>query len=541
MKNSLAKCPSDWWRSAVIYQIYPRSFVDSNSDGIGDLKGITQKLGYLSDLGVDAVWISPFFESPMKDFGYDISDYRRIDHLFGSMDDFDELIDTAHRLGLKIIIDQVYSHTSDQHQWFQESRQSSDNDKADWYVWANPNEDGSPPNNWLSIFGGSAWKWDSLRKQYYLHNFLESQPDLNFHNPAVRQAQLDNLRFWLDKGVDGVRLDVVNFYFHDLQLRSNPAVSKDSASMLNARPDNPYTYQDHLYDIDQAENLEYLESMRAVLNEYPGAMSIGEISSRCGLRRMAEYTCGDQRLHMAYTFELLSNNLSAGFVRDVIESSDNLVANGWPCWAIGNHDVERFYSRWGSVPGIDRVAFAVLFAMRGSLCFYQGDELSLPQAEVACSELQDPYGLNFRPMFAGRDGCRTPMIWDSNQPFAGFSDVQPWMSIPDEHMSLSVVDKLAESESSLNLLKSLICLRKESAELQQGQIKVPESDQSYILIERQYEQSVVAVAINFSTEQKLVDLPYSQAQLIELPSLAGELQGQQLMVEPMNAVFIQSR
>ena len=265
---------NDWWRGAVIYQIYPRSFKDSNGDGVGDLPGITSKLTYVAELGVDAIWISPFFRSPMKDFGYDVSDYRDVDPIFGSLEDFDELIRQDHALGLKVIIDQVLSHTSDQHAWFKASRDSRDNPKADWYVWADARADGSPPNNWLSVFGGSAWRWDTRRRQYYLHSFLAEQADLNFHHPEVQDALLEEVRFWCKRGVDGFRFDACNHHFHDQALRNNPPAVQQNVSTVRA--DNPYAMQMHWYDKSQPENLDFLERLREVLDEY-GVASVGEV------------------------------------------------------------------------------------------------------------------------------------------------------------------------------------------------------------------------------------------------------------------------
>ncbi|MEM9268958.1 MAG: alpha-amylase family glycosyl hydrolase, partial [Pseudomonadota bacterium] len=275
----------DWWRGAVIYQIYPRSFQDSNGDGIGDLRGIIDRLPYVASLGVDAIWISPFFTSPMEDFGYDVSDYRDVDPMFGTLGDFDALIERAHGLGLRVMIDLVLSHTSAQHPWFEESRQSRDNPKSDWYVWADPNLDGTPPNNWLSIFGGSAWAWDGTRRQYYLHNFLASQPDLNFHCEAVQDALLDVARFWLEQGVDGFRLDTINFYVHDKDLRSNPALPVEARNATIAPDVNPYNYQDHLYDKNRPENLAFLRRLRAVMDDYPDTAAVGEVGdAQYGLR-----------------------------------------------------------------------------------------------------------------------------------------------------------------------------------------------------------------------------------------------------------------
>ncbi|MGH8076192.1 MAG: alpha-amylase family glycosyl hydrolase, partial [Lysobacter sp.] len=333
-----------WYRGAVIYQIYPRSFLDTDGDGVGDLPGIVAKLDYIASLGVDAIWISPFFKSPMADFGYDIADYREVDPLFGTLADFERLLDKAHGLGIKVMIDQVLSHTSIEHEWFKQSRQSRDNAKADWYVWADAKPDGSPPNNWLSIFGGVAWQWEPRRGQYFLHNFLASQPDLNFHHPDVRTATLDNVRFWLDKGVDGLRLDAINFCFHDAQLRDNPPKPAHLRVGRGFSADNPYAFQYHLHNNMQPENLAFLEELRGLLNRYPGATTLGEISSEDSLATMGEYVNG-QRLHMGYSFELLTDDFNATYLRATVESVEAHLADGWPCWAISNHDVQRAASR----------------------------------------------------------------------------------------------------------------------------------------------------------------------------------------------------
>ena len=287
----------EWWKGCVIYQIYPRSFQDTSGNGIGDLKGIIQRLDYISNLGVDAIWLSPIFESPMKDMGYDVSNYQEIDPLFGDLDDFDLLLEKAHSLGLKVIIDQVLSHSSDQHPYFLESRSDRKNEKCDWYVWADPKKDGSPPNNWLSIFGGGGWEWDTSRKQYYLHNFLKSQPDLNYHNPNVRKWILSIVEFWLKKGVDGFRLDTVNYYYHDSSLRDNPPSEREEEVLVN-----PYYMQEHKYSINRPENLEFIKKLRTLLDQYEDKMMVGEISN---IDLQAKYTSGEDKLHMAYSFELL--------------------------------------------------------------------------------------------------------------------------------------------------------------------------------------------------------------------------------------------
>ena len=369
---------SNWWRGGVIYQIYPRSFADSNGDGIGDLPGITARLEHVARLGADGIWLSPFFRSPMKDFGYDVSDYCDVEPMFGTLDDFRALVARAHALGLKVMIDQVLSHTSDQHPWFVESRASRDNPKADWYVWADARDDGTPPNNWLSIFGGSAWQWDTRRCQYYLHNFLTSQPDLNFHNPAVQDAILATVRFWLDLGVDGYRLDTANFYFHDAELRSNPGRGAPDPNKPDpaVNPFNPYGWQRHLYDKSRPENLVFLQRLRALLDQYPDTTMVGEIGDDDGLARVAEYTAGGDKLHMAYCFDLLGERHDAPFVHGVLERFGRIVGSGWPCWALSNHDVTRVATRWGGPepdPALLRLALALQASLRGSVCLFQGE------------------------------------------------------------------------------------------------------------------------------------------------------------------------
>lgn len=313
----------NWWRGAVIYQVYPRSFQDTTGDGLGDINGITERLPHIASLGVDAIWLSPFFKSPQADMGYDVSDYCDVDPLFGALDDFDRMLKEAHRFGLKVMIDQVISHSSDQHPWFKESRSSRDNPKADWYVWADPKPDGTAPNNWLSIFGGPAWEWDGVRKQYYMHNFLGSQPDLNFHNAEVQNALLDSVKFWLDRGVDGFRLDTINFYFHDKLLRDNPPLIPDPDATSNDAPDvNPYGMQNHLYDKTQPENIAFLQRFRALLNQYEGRTSVGEVGDGArSLKTVADYTSNGDKVHMCYTFDLLGPEFSASHIKKSVKAS----------------------------------------------------------------------------------------------------------------------------------------------------------------------------------------------------------------------------
>lgn len=451
----------DWWQGGVIYQIYPRSFQDSNDDGVGDLRGITQRLGYVASLGVDAIWISPFFKSPMADFGYDVSDYRDVDPMFGTLADFDALLARAHELGLKVMIDLVLSHTSDQHPWFVESRADKDNARSDWYVWSDPQPDGTPPNNWLSIFGGSAWQWDSRRQQYYLHNFLTSQPDLNFHCDAVQDALLDVARFWLERGVDGFRLDTINFYFHDKQLRSNPALPMDQRNSSIAPLVNPYNHQNHLYSKNQPENLAFLERLRALTDAYDARACLGEVGdAQRGLQIMGEYTKGDTRMHMCYAFEFLEGRrATAGWVKEVFDRLAADAPDGWPCWAFSNHDVVRHTTRWNLPDAAQRIYVTLLMTLRGSACLYQGEELGLPEADVAFEDLQDPYGIEFWPEFKGRDGCRTPMVWEIQSEHAGFGEAEPWLPVSFEQAAMAVDRQEANPQAILHHYRTVIALR----------------------------------------------------------------------------------
>ncbi|WP_448556131.1 alpha-glucosidase family protein [Thalassotalea montiporae] len=508
-----------WWRGAVIYQIYPRSFMDANNDGIGDLQGIIAKLPYIKNLGVDAIWISPFFKSPMKDFGYDISDYRDIDPMFGTMADFDELMADAKAKDIKVIIDQVLSHTSDQHPWFLESRESRDNAKADWYVWADANQDGSPPNNWLSIFGGVAWQWEPRRQQYYLHNFLTEQPDLNFHNPEVRKHVLDNVEFWLKKGVDGFRLDAINFCFHDKLLRDNPAKAIEDRKGRGFSEDNPYAFQYHYYNNTQPENVEFMEEIRALMDKYPGVVTLGEISSEDSLQTMAEYTEGNKRLHMAYSFELLTEDCSPKYIRDTIEELETNMADGWPCWAIGNHDVQRVATRWNkhdktkANPAQVNMFNAMLASLRGSVCSYQGEELGLVEAELTFDQLQDPYGITFWPTFKGRDGCRTPMPWHTNEQHGGFTNAeQPWLPVVDSQLASAVDAQQGVAGSMLSRYQGFMAWRKQQGELLYGDIEFLEASDNVLAFTREFEGQKILAVFNFSDAAQCYQL--GQVQLL---------------------------
>ncbi|RUM97187.1 alpha-glucosidase [Pseudaminobacter arsenicus] len=521
---------ADWWRGCVIYQVYPRSFQDTTGNGIGDLNGISQRLRHIASLGVDAIWLSPFFKSPMADMGYDVSDYCEVDPLFGTIEDFDMLIAEAHRLGLKVMIDQVLSHSSDRHPWFVQSRASRDNARADWYVWADPKPDGNPPNNWLSIFGGSAWEWDSLRRQYYLHNFLASQPDLNFHNPDVQDALLETVRFWLERGVDGFRLDTVNFYVHDKQLRDNPPMPPGAANDI---PDtNPYGYQEHLYDKTQKENLDFLKRFRALLDEYGARTSVGEVGDGTrSLQTVATYTEGADRLHMCYTFDLLGPEFSAAHVRKSVEAFEEAVKDGWICWAFSNHDVVRHVSRW-TKPGSDtgqtaRFAVTLLSCLRGSICLYQGEELGFEEADIAFEDLRDPYGIRFWPGFKGRDGCRTPMAWQAQALNAGFSAAKPWLPVQESHRRRAADIQEADPRSVLAHYREVLAFRKAQPALVTGSVSFLDAGKDMLAFLRKTANEKLLCLFNFADEPTQWQAPAGLGSVtsLSLPSFGATMVG----------------
>jgi alpha-glucosidase len=499
----------DWWRGAVIYQIYPRSFQDSNGSGTGDLKGIAQRLPHIADLGADAIWISPFFKSPMADFGYDVSDYCDVDPMFGTLADFDYMIATAHNLGLKVMIDLVLSHTSAKHAWFEESRISRDNQRHDWYVWSDPKADGTPPNNWLSIFGGSAWQWDPRREQYYLHNFLTSQPDLNFHTPAVQDALLDVAHFWLERGVDGFRLDTINFYVHDKQMRDNPALPPEQRNATIAPSVNPYNHQTHLYSKNQPENFPFLRKLRAVMDKY-GAAAVGEVGdAQRGLEIMGEYTAGDDLMQMCYAFEFLAaNQPTAARFAEVLHKVDEVASDGWACWAFSNHDVVRHVSRWNLSDVATRAMTSLIMCLRGSVCIYQGEELGLTEADLAFEDLQDPYGIEFWPEFKGRDGCRTPMVWENSNQNAGFSEGNSWLPVSDAHLQNNVSAQSIDPDAMLHHYKAAIALRHAYPALATGTHHNLTNTGDVLHFTRQLNGDTIFCAFNLSDEPATITLPF---------------------------------
>lgn len=489
----------EWWRGAALYQIYLRSFQDSDGDGIGDLEGATDRLGYVASLGVDGVWLTPFFASPMRDFGYDVSDHCSVDPVHGSLGDFDRLVARAHELGLKVLIDQVWNHTAVEHPWFQESRSSRDNHRADWYVWADARADGSPPNNWLSWMGGPAWTWEPRRRQYYLHNFLPQMPDLNFHCRAVQEAILQTARFWLDRGVDGLRLDAANFYFHNVALTDNPALPAPDAGDL------PVLMQRHEHNANQPQTIGFLERVRATLDEYASRMSVAEIGGADGLARMLEYTCGPRRLHTAYSFALLGDRQGPEYVASCLEPWQSAEArDAWPCWALSNHDVPRAATRWRGTP---RLHLALLTALRGTLFVYQGEELGLAQSTLRFEDLRDPYGKAYWPENVGRDGCRTPMPWEADAPSGGFTRGVPWLPFDPAHRAHAVDAQEADARSPLHLTRQLLALRRNSPALRVGDLSVERARDDVLVLRRALADERLWLAFNLGPEPRRLEAP----------------------------------
>lgn len=473
-----------WPDGAVIYQIYPRSFCDSNGDGVGDLKGVITHLDHVAALGVDGVWLSPFFTSPMKDFGYDVADFCDVDPVFGALKDFDALLARAHALGLKVIIDQVYSHSSDQHPWFAQSRTDRSNAKADWYVWADPKPDGAPPNNWQSVFGGAAWEWDGRRRQYYLHNFLASQPDLNLHHRAVQDAMLDVARFWLDRGVDGFRLDAINFAMHDPQLRNNPP-----AIGAGPAPARAFDYQDHRFNQSHADIPKFLERLRSLTDNYANIFTVAEVVGPQPMAEMKAFTAGRTHLTTAYNFDFLyADEITAALVKSALNGWSGAPGEALPAWAFSNHDAPRAVSRWAPEPTPNandgandganddaaRFYLLLLLALRGHIFLYQGEELGLGQSVIAFEDLQDPEAIANWPHTLGRDGARTPMPWRGAAPHAGFSPAnsqrKPWLPMDSRHAASAVDIQKTDKGSVLNAARALLALRRKTPALRNGAI-----------------------------------------------------------------------
>ena len=485
------KDDSEWWRRAVFYQVYPRSFQDSNGDGVGDIKGVLARLPYLTSLGIDALWLSPIFRSPMADFGYDISDYRDIDSLFGNMSDFDALVSAVHAARLKIILDLVPNHTSEQHPWFVEARNSRHNPKRDWYIWRNPGPDGAPPNNWLSEFGGSAWQYDQATGQYYYHAFLAEQPDLNWRNPAVRQAIYDVMRFWLGKGVDGFRVDVIWHLIKDAAFRDNPP----NPHYVEGRP--PHEKLLTTYSTDQPEVHDVVMEMRRVIDEFDSRVLIGEIY--LPLQRLVTYYGSNLAgAQMPFNFALLSAPWNARSIEKIVADYEEALPTGaWPNWVLGNHDRPRVASRVGREQA--RVAAMLLLTLRGTPTLYYGDEIGMHQVAVAPEEVSDPFEKNVPGIGVGRDGCRTPMQWDATL-HGGFSTAKPWLPLAQDYAHENVVNLEADASSILSLYKALIALRKKLPQLVSGNHRQVAAQGGILLYCREHDGGSIVIALNFGAD-----------------------------------------
>lgn len=487
---------SEWWKTGVVYQIYPRSFRDSNSDGIGDIRGIIEKLDYLNWLGIDAIWLSPVNVSPMYDFGYDISDYYDIDPCYGTLDDFDDLITEAHSRGIKIIMDLVVNHTSHLHKWFKDSSSSRGSRRRDWYIWRDP-ANGREPNNWRSAFGGSAWEYDPRTGQYYLHSFLKEQPDLNWRNPEMRRSIYKMMRFWLDKGVDGFRLDVVNWFVKDDRFRSNPFTIK------------PLDPEKHKYDRNRPEVHEYLRELRAVIDEYEGRMTVGEVFTLPpGNPELSASFLGDgtDELHMAFDFSIMYRLWNARrFYNCVKRWHRSIPEDGWPCNVLSNHDQPRGRSRF--LGGADsekraRVAAVFLLTIRGTPFLYYGEELGMKNTRLSRSEIVDPLGKRYWPVYIGRDAARTPMLWNSREN-AGFSGARPWLPVDSDYKTLNVKQQSKDRYSILNLYRNIIQLRKAHRALNEGEfIPVIKGFKNVLAYFRELGDEKFFIVLNFSAKEK---------------------------------------
>jgi alpha-glucosidase len=488
-----------WWKTGVIYQIYPRSFQDSNGDGIGDLIGITSRLDYLADLGIDAIWISPFYPSPMADFGYDVMDYRGVDPIFGTLADFDHLVAETHARGLKLILDFVPNHSSNRHPWFEESHASRSNPKRDWYIWRDPAPGGGPPNNWLSVFGGSAWEFDPQTEQYYYHAFLKEQPDLNWTNPDLKSAMFDTMRFWLKRGVDGFRVDVIWHLAKDHRFPDEPRNLSWCPGM------DPYDQLLHVYSADQPAVHQLIAQMRRVVNEFPDRVLIGE--TYLPFDRLALYY-GEhgEGVHLPFNFHLITTDFAPRAIAAVIAAYERaLPPFGWPNWVLGNHDRSRIASRVGAAKA--RLAAMLLMTLRGTPTHYYGDELGLSDVAIPPALVQDPWEKNVPGLGLGRDPVRTPMPWDAASPEAGFTRGVPWLPLNPDWRQRNVRAQSADPQSDLALYRQLFALRRGSLALQAGSIRVIRADAQILVYERKAEDGTLLVALNFSDEPASISLP----------------------------------
>ncbi|WP_422055681.1 alpha-amylase family glycosyl hydrolase [Sphingomonas sp.] len=479
---------SPWWKSAVIYQIYPRSFQDSEGDGIGDLAGIEHRLDYLVALGIDAIWLSPVFPSPMKDFGYDVADYCAIEPMFGDLAVFDRLLTAVHDRGLRLILDFVPNHSSDQHPWFVESRASRDSPKRDWYIWRDAKPDGSPPNNWISDFGGSAWEWDATTGQYYLHAFLKEQPDLNWRNPDLKQAMFDVLRFWLDRGVDGFRIDVLWHIVKAADLPDNPP----NPDWTPDRTERDRVLQRH--STDQPEAHAISAEMREIADDYGERLLIGEIFLPNARHARWYGTAERPQVQLPFNFQLIETGWNAGQLRTLIADYEaSLPAHGWPNWVIGSHDAPRIAGRIGEAQA--RVAAMLLLTLRGTPTLYQGDELGIGRVDIPADRIRDPQHLRQPQLDIGRDRSRTPFPWDDS-PNAGFSTGEPWLPLNADWRTRNAAAQLNRPGSMLGLYRDLLALRRANAALSIGDIALLDTDGDLLAYERVCGSERLLIALN---------------------------------------------
>jgi oligo-1,6-glucosidase/alpha-glucosidase len=481
-----------WWKQGVIYQIYPRSFQDSDNDGIGDLDGIVHRMDYVASLGVDAIWLSPIYPSPMADFGYDISNYQDVDPLFGNLATFDRLIIEVHRRGLKLILDFVPNHSSDQHPWFIQSRSSRHDPRRDWYIWRDPSPGGGPPNNWISDFGGSAWEWDDTTGQYYLHTFLKQQPDLNWRNPEVHAAMEDVLRFWLDRGVDGFRIDVLWHIVKDEAFPDNPI----NPDWISDRTERDRVLQ--LYSTDQPEAHAISADLRALADSYSDKVLIGEIFLPNGRHARWYGTPERPQVHLPFNFQLIENRWDAEVLRQIIVDYEaSLPAFGWPNWVFGSHDAPRMAARIGERQA--RVAAMLLLTLRGTPTLYQGDELGIGAVEIPADRIRDPQHLRQPTLQIGRDRSRTPMPWSAGDgPFAGFSGVEPWLPLNEDWSTRNVTTQTDDSQSMLTLYKRLLAVRRDKPALSIGELVLLDAPLGVLAYERRHGGTCIRILLNMT-------------------------------------------
>ena len=530
IKKSIKDAEMDdflWWRDGVIYQIYPRSFNDTNGNGLGDLAGITARLDYLADLGVDALWLSPFYPTPDADFGYDISDHVDVDPRFGTLDDFDNLVEESHKKGIRIILDLVLNHVSDQHPWFQESRVDNSNPKQDWFIWQD-----QIPNNWESVFGGKAWTFDEKRGQYYYHMFVKGQPDVNWRNPEVRKAQMDVVRFWLERGVDGFRLDVFNLYFKDDQLRNNPTKWGRRA----------FERQDHIYDGDQLEMESVLEEMRTILDEYPERYAVGETFLPTREKIIRYNSAG--RLHAAFDFEYLWSKYKPGAFLKAIENWESLAeeANIFPNYVLSNHDVPRPATRYAKNEDDARVKIimAMLLTMRGTPFLYYGEEIGMRDISLKRSEIMDPPGIKYWPFNKGRDGCRSPMQWDDSEN-AGFSNTKPWLPVHPNYEQRNVATQRKDENSLFHFTRRLIALRKEYKTLRHGEIlPLKDMPKDVMALLRKSDDEEILVLLNFSKKKQKITLPKNIRKILFAEYRAAQVSVDEISLLPHEVLLLKS-